>query len=421
MEQSYIPKNTNTHKAPLPPHAPNSLARCNSLPLNQVAERPPLLNQAENLDLGSSEPSLIARQAKAASQPFHYDLQELITLPPEIQYVIFSHLDQERLEIFFEAIKKNILLEMHAHPVGSELTVSQKPLVQLLGIAMMSFSKAINFNKTIYKMLQCAKRLGINNFFEHSPLLCIDFSSATLKDVSYATLKDLLKDTSCGFKKLVLRGIKDETLIFSAQPFQKLKSIEIEDADSLKGFKLEGDSEASCLEELSFCERTRIKTIDVELAPNLKSLWIYGASVVEQLKLSKNRTIHECSIDEKYTFAQDKFPIDATYTISQKTDGIYLYLQEFGGHGGIPELKRLWKSYRNGKQDIERTKNLCAFLDHNVKRLLGLLSLSLEEFLESWMLTETFDRPRFTLEDAQAFTQAAKKGLVRIISDVTYC
>lgn len=283
MKNSNINKNTLVNNSFIGSRAPlSSLDQPKSLDKNQGAKKTGLMDQAQSLNVSGG----VKRFRKNAVNRDH---KQLMKLPNEMKHAIFSNLNQKDLENFFQSIEENILLGMAAISSAKPISDATKRCIDLLKMALMHFPKDIYFNTTIYKILKCAKRLGIEKSFENSPLLHVDFSSGVLKDFSYPQFKDLFKGTNCGFKSVVLQGLKEEELVFSTKGFPKLETLKIEEADALKIFEL--DDDLYTCEKLELVDCTELRSVDVQDAFQLVAFTCTNAENLENLKVNSTSRI----------------------------------------------------------------------------------------------------------------------------------
>ncbi len=290
METSNVKKNTLANNTPLLSQgALGSLDRSNSLAANPAQQRPACMDQAKSLDVGAKHNSLRKNQANTKPKAFEYDLTGLMKLPNEMKHAIFSSLGQKDLENLFEAVEKHILLGMAAISSAKTICHEAKPWIDLLEIALVSFSQDIYFNTSIYKVLNCAQKLDFKHLFKNSPLLHVDFSCRGLKQFTYSDLKKLLKGRIYGFKSLALKGLKEKELVFSTKCFPKLEALKIEEADALKAFEL--DDELYTCKNLELLDCKELRRVDVQDAFQLKSFTCTDAKNLEQLSVPSRSRI----------------------------------------------------------------------------------------------------------------------------------
>lgn len=256
----------------------------NALQASSPVQKPEQIEKAQSL---AAKPECLA--------------SKLCNLPNEMLCEIFSWMDQKSLENVFIGIEKIILLEISGELQGPSSIVLTSPLVQVLKAALISFSKPIYFNATIRKILLCAKRLNIKTVFEHSPSLEVDFSDKALKNFTYLDLKRLFKNTNCGFKAILLKGLKEETISFSTKTFKRLASLKIEQSGALKNFELDDEENTCSTLELIDCKE--LHKVDVYTAFQLVKFSCKDADKLQSLSIDSESRIEEfifegCSLEK---------------------------------------------------------------------------------------------------------------------------
>lgn len=283
---------------------PQSYAN-NSSSLSHEAIKPPSLHQAQELIHGNANDNLQRRQVQANSKKIveacEYNLSKLIALPKEIQYTIFSNLDQKSLEKFFLSLEKHIRLSLSKISSHQPLSKHEETYIQLLEVALMSFSQPLDCNATVCKILECAQKLGFKKLFEQSPLLSIDFNSPLPDTFSYAALKKILKGTASGFKTVALKNRKENAIIFSTKPFPGLETLRVKPSTTLQSFEL--DDQHNTIKTIELLNCKNLKTVDIQDGFQLEAFICKNAVNLETIKPSANGSIHsfklvDCCLDK---------------------------------------------------------------------------------------------------------------------------
>lgn len=356
----------------------NSLNRLVYSQVNSVRREPQYIERSLSMDAVAAPNNLRAYHASVETTPREYDLSKLTQLPNEIVYKLFSNLDQKSLESFFDAMEGYIQSYMASksyleNSLNNDLETNRPGCIQLLKMAVMSFSKDVEFNQTIYKILDYGKRLGFKRFFENASLLNVNFSDEACSSLSLSNLQALLEGISCGCKTLILHGLREQELLLSVQSFPKLETLRIVNAPNLQVLKVNPSEEAIHLDYLYILGTTALKTIDIQPVTLHKTLYIEDATQLTGFCFSSESYVAKCRIGEDFEYS-------ASFV---KSAGFTLTLKNFEADSenllsNIDSIVSLLKSQLFGTIRFAECDNKL------LQRLAGLLRISVDQVLWDW-------------------------------------